>query len=81
MKVWCRSFWWDKEITNNNKIIVLIKSSLTNPIKSNNLVVVRSDVYLSQRSLVGTVNNKALVDPIVSDEILFETVNKKEMEI
>ena len=48
---------------------------------SHSLVAIRSDICLSQRSIVGTDDNKSLIDPIVSDINWFETVNNNEMEI
>ena len=46
---------------------------------SNSLVVVGSDICLSQRNILCTDDNKSLVDHIVLDENLCETVNNNEM--
>ena len=48
---------------------------------SNSLVAVGSDICLSQRNILCTDDNKSLVDHIVLDENLCETVNNNEMEI
>ena len=48
---------------------------------SNSLVAVGSDIFLSQRNILCTDDNKSLVDHIVLDENLCETVNNNEMEI
>ena len=46
---------------------------------SDSLVAVGSDICLSQRNILCTDDNKSLVDHIVLDENLCETVNNNEM--